>query len=80
MARFRYEIDAFSCQVSLFSLLSSLFSFWLAGVSASPLPVAMDAIDPWQTPVTSAVEAVEPSSRSLLFQQSWCVHVLVATS
>ena len=55
-------------------------SVWFEGVSASPVPVAMDAIDPWQTPVASAVEAVEPCSRPLLIQQSWCVHGLVDTS
>lgn len=55
-------------------LLSRALSLWLAGVSASPVNVAMDAIDPWQTPVTSAVEAVEPCSRPLLLQHSWCVY------
>ena len=48
-------------------------SLSLAGASASPVPVAMDAIDPWHTPVTPIVETVEPCSRSLLVQQTWCV-------
>ena len=62
MARFRDEIDALSCQMAL--------SLWLAGASASPVPVGMDAIDPWQTPLTASAEAVELCSRPLLFQQS----------
>ena len=75
VARFRCVIEAQS-----FQLARALLSLWLAGASVSPESVAMDAIDPWQTPVASAVEAVEPCSRPLLFQQSWCVHVLVFTS
>ena len=43
------------------------------GVSASPAPVALNAIDPWQTPGTPAFEAVEPCSRPLLFRESLCV-------
>ena len=39
-----------------------------------------DGCDPWQTPVISAVEAVEPCSRPVLSQQTWCVHVWEVTS
>ena len=57
-------------------------SSWLAALRQHLhlKPVAMDAIDPWQTPVASAVEAVEHCSRPLLYQHSWCVHNLLATS
>ena len=57
--------------------LSLLFG---AGAPASRVPVALDAIDPWQTSGATAVEAVELCSCSLLFQRSWCVHGLVDTS
>ena len=52
----------------------SLSLFFVAGAPASPVPVALDPIDPWQTPGASAVEAVEPCSRPLLIQQTWCVY------
>ena len=75
MARFRYGIDASSCQMALSLSLSLRFE----GVSASPVPVALDAIDPWQTLVTPAVEAVEHCSCPLLFQRSWCVHACMGS-
>ena len=77
MARFRHEIDPLSCQIALSLSLSLSF---VAGAPASPVPVALDAIDPWQTPAAPEVEAVELCSCPLLFQQSWCVHGLVDTS
>ena len=78
MARFCHEIDASSCQMAL-SLSLSLF-FFVAGAIASPVPLALDAIDPWQTPVIPAVEAVELCSRPLMIQYQWCVHNCVASS
>ena len=73
MARFRHEIEALSCQMALSLSL-------VAGAPASPMPVALDAIDPWQAPHTPAVEAVEPCSRPLLIQQPWCVYGWVTSA
>ena len=82
MARFRHD---FATRLTLYrvrrlSLSLSLSLSFVAGAPASPVPVALDAIGPWQTPDTSAVEAVEPCSRPLLFQQSWCVYGWLDTS
>ena len=59
--------------MSIESLYLSL-PLCLAGTSTFIVPMTMDAIDPWRTPVTSAVEAVEPRSLLLLFHKSWFVH------
>ncbi|CRY91227.1 hypothetical protein SynWH8103_00482 [Synechococcus sp. WH 8103] len=60
-------------------ITSLSLSLWLAG-ELGFLLADDDVCDPWQTPVTSAVEAVEPCSRRLLYQQSWCALVLMASS
>ena len=70
MARLRNACETLACARALFSL-----SRRLAGALASPLPMAMDANYPWQDPEVPAVEAVEPCSRPLLFQQSWCAYI-----
>ena len=51
-------------------------SLWRIGFSHVGAEIVCS---PWQTPQTNSVDAVEPCSRPLLFQQSKCVHGWVAS-
>ena len=70
MARFPDEIDTF-CVIPPLSLACRCIGFSRTHGYGC---------DPWQTPLTSAVETVEPCSRPLFFHQSRCVHLWVTTT